>query len=102
MEWQSLMTLYVVCVCYFHKHNIDGVIGGASLFGYLIFKGGMEIVDVKLNELTHTRPHRTIPTTQSFMHFKWCMNVCMYVCVFFVRGAIGPEKSPTGAQDVLS
>jgi hypothetical protein len=30
------------------------------------------------------------------------MYVCMYVCIFFVRGAIGPEKSPKGAQDVLS
>jgi hypothetical protein len=26
----------------------------------------------------------------------------MYVCIFFVRGAIGPEKSLTGAHDVLS
>ncbi|KAH7205426.1 uncharacterized protein BKA55DRAFT_586774, partial [Fusarium redolens] len=25
----------------------------------------------------------------------------LYVCIFFVRGAIGPEKSPTRAQDVL-
>jgi hypothetical protein len=24
------------------------------------------------------------------------------LCIFFVRGAIGPEKSPRGAQDVLS
>jgi hypothetical protein len=30
------------------------------------------------------------------------LYVCMYVCIFFVRGAIGPEKSPRGAQDVLS
>jgi hypothetical protein len=24
------------------------------------------------------------------------------LCIFFVRGAVGPEKSPRGAQDVLS
>jgi hypothetical protein len=33
-----------------------------------------------------------------------CFNVQDYVmlCIFFVRGARRPRKSPTGAQDVLS
>jgi hypothetical protein len=30
------------------------------------------------------------------------LYVCMYVCIFFVREAVRPQKSPKGAQDVLS
>ncbi|KAJ0126107.1 Glycoside hydrolase family 18 protein [Fusarium oxysporum f. sp. albedinis] len=30
------------------------------------------------------------------------INNYVMLCIFFVRGAKGPEKSPTGAQDVLS
>jgi hypothetical protein len=37
-------------------------------------------------------------------NFSIFFAILCYVmlCIFFVRGAVGPEKSPRGAQDVLS
>jgi hypothetical protein len=45
------------------------------------------------------RPHKR---SQSQAEKALLEYVCMYVCIFFVRGAVRPQKSPEGAQDVLS
>ncbi|EWY79731.1 hypothetical protein FOYG_17126 [Fusarium oxysporum NRRL 32931] len=67
--------------------------------GYVTY----DFVQAEVFEVGQTYDLNTVsPPAYRLISYRYLEAQYVMLCIFFVRGAKGPEKSPTGAQDVLS